>query len=136
MASAATALVNEIETSTARIFFVRAAVDALSHIACQPPEGPWDWDARQYPIKKGIDAPNLAALNNHSQVLLELIRLAPNASLIPYRMMRVLMMLHMCFKIFSMQVPCKSAGMNPSVRAWKAATRWIVMCKHLSLIHI
>ena len=117
-------------TAIAVNLFVRAAVDALSHIACQPPEGPWDWDARQYPIKKGIDAPNLAALNNHSQVLLELIRIVPNARPIHDRLRNVFMTLHKSFKIFSMQVPCKLARMGPSVRAWKAATRWIVMCNH------
>ena len=117
-------------TAIAVNLFVRAAVDALSHIACQPPEGPWDWDARQYPIEKGIDAPNLAALNNHSQVLLELIRIVPNARPIHDRLRNVFVTLHKSFKIFSMQVPCKSAGMGPSVRAWKAATRWCVMCRH------
>ena len=87
-------------TAIAVNLFVRAAVDALSHIACQPPEGPWDWDARQYPIEKGIDAPNLAAMNNHSQVLLELIRIVPNARPIHDRLRNVFVTLHKSFKIY------------------------------------
>ena len=102
-------------TGIAIKFFVRAAMDALSHIACQPPEGPWDWDAIQYPLRKGgrRNVPNLASLNNHSQVLLELIRIVPNARPIHDRLRNVFMTLHKSFKIFSMQVPCKSAGMGP-----------------------
>ena len=69
-------------------------------------------------------------MNNHSQVLLELIRIVPNARPIHDRLRNVFMTLHKSFKIFSVQVPRKSADMGPSVRAWKAATRWIVMCKH------
>ena len=128
VASAATALDNEIKTAIANKFFVRAAMELLSHIACQPPEGPWDWDARQYPLKRGMNTPNLAALNNHSQVLLELIRLVPNANPIHSRLRNGFMTLHKFLKIFSMPWPWHGRDgprkrMAPSDRALMAATR-------------
>ena len=131
VASAATALENEINPAISIEFFERAAMDALSHIACQPPEGPWDWDARQYPLpKRGRNVPNLASLNNHSQVLLELIRLVPNASPIHSRLSYMLKRLHRCFNIFSSSGRSKLVRMAISRHAARAATRWCVMCRH------
>ena len=72
-----------------------------------------------------MNTPNLAALNNHSQVLLELIRLVPNANPIHSRLRSVFMTLHKFFKIFSMPLPWNGRRrpkiMAPSDRALMAA---------------
>ena len=61
-------------------FRIGAALDALIDIASQPPKGRWDWDASHYPDwdwDVSEVPPIMIALNEYSELLLVLIRLAP-----------------------------------------------------------
>ena len=69
-------------------FDIADAVDALSDIACQPPQGPWNWDGSTYPWRciRDMSWINTENLNDHSPVLFVLIRLAPNGYPDAYRL--------------------------------------------------
>ena len=88
---------------TKRVDFDMAdAVDALSDIACQPPQGPWNWDGSTYPLcSLGCMSPvDMEGLDDHSPVLLGLFRMAPNDDPDLPKLRDLLMQLHDVFGIF------------------------------------
>ena len=87
---------------TKRVDFDMAdAVDALSDIACQPPSILWNWDANTY-MHRGVEPfICLEGLDDHSPVLLRLVRrMAPNGDLNEFELANGLMRLHDAFDIF------------------------------------
>ena len=76
----------------------------------------------------------MGALDNHSQVLLELIRLAPNGYPNQCSLRDLLMQLHTVFRIFPKDRPRLSAKLSLTNRTVKAADRWLAMCLHCLLL--
>ena len=60
----------------------------------------WDWDGKMYPKTKRSQGPSMDGLEKHSQVLLLLIHIAPNAYPDAFRLRDLLMELHGKFRIF------------------------------------
>ena len=54
----------------------------------------WDWDGKMYPKTKRSQGPDMEKLNDHSDVLLLLMQIAPNAYPDAYRLRDLLMTLH------------------------------------------
>ena len=54
----------------------------------------WDWDGKTYPKTKRSHGPNMLELNKHWEVLLLLIRIAPNGYPDAYKLKAVFMQLH------------------------------------------
>ena len=115
-------------------------MDALTEIASDPPTGPWDWDAIRYMIPKERPkwmralTPDLTVLNNHSQVLLVLIRLTPKGRPNLDSLRDLLIRLHTVFRIFPKDRPTRSAKLSLTNRTVKAADRWLAMCLHCLLL--
>jgi hypothetical protein len=116
-------------------FDIEDAVDALSDIACQPPQGPWNWDGSTYPLclSESMSPVSMECLDDHSPVLFVLFRLAPNGDPNMLRLRDLLMQLHDVFGIFPEDETDK-AKLWFSTRAALAAEQWRVMCKHCLML--
>ena len=113
-------------------FDIADAVDALSDIAYQPPQGrPWNWDGSTYPWRciRDMSWINTERLNDHSPVLSVLIRMAPNGYPNGGRLIRLLSELNNAFSIFP-----KHRSKSAAHRAVMAADRWRAMCKHCLML--
>ena len=110
------------------------ALDALSDIACQPPEELWNWDANTYMRWREVEPfICLDGLDDHSPVLLGLVRMAPNGDLNEFELTNGLMRLHDAFDIFPEDGSAESE-LSLSTRAAVASVRWRVMCQQCLML--
>ena len=110
------------------------AVDALSDIACLPPQGPWNWDANTYMGWKEVKPfICLEGLDDHSPVLFRLLRVAPNGDTNEFELANGLMRLHDVFGIFP-EDGSDEAEMRLPSRAVVAAVRWRMMCQQCLML--
>ena len=122
-------------------FDMAGAVDALSDIACQPPQGrPWNWDGGTYVYPwvtvggmSWFNMERMSELNDHSPVLFVLFRLAPNGDPNMLRLRDLLVQLHDVFGIFS-EDGSDEAELWLSTRAALSAERWRVMFQHCLML--
>ena len=111
------------------------AMDELTLIASEPCRGDWDWDAWRYHRPKNRPqwmlgfSPDWLLLNDHCEVLLALIRIAPNGHVNLLSLRDVLIRLHNLFGIFPRDGPTRGiARLSIGCRAALAAERWSEMC--------
>ena len=93
----------------------------------------WDWDGKTYPKTKRSHGPNMQELNKHWEVLLLLIRLAPNGYPDAYKLKAVFMQLHGSHNILPPD-DSREGRLSIDGRATMAADRWRVMCKHCLMV--
>ena len=75
-------------------------MSALADTATLRDHPRWDWDGKSYPKTKWSRNPNCESLDDHGDVLVELIGLAPNGYPDPYRLKDLLIHMHDIFKVF------------------------------------
>ena len=104
--------------------------EALGDVASRPcTRQLWSWDGNWYTPAgtRAAERPHMVALDEHSQVLLVLIRMAPFGFYTSaQRLMDLLWCMNICYRIFP---PCQLAPCLRQ-RVWSAACQWQVMCKH------
>ena len=110
------------------------ALDALSDIACQPPSELWHWGANTYMRWSEVEPfICLEGLDDHSPVLLRLVRMAPNGDLNEFELANWLKWLHRAFDIFPPDGSYE-AEMSLELRACVAAVQWRMMCQQCSTL--
>ena len=118
-------------------FDLNDAVGRLSEVAAKKNlNRNWDWDGKQYPKTKRSHGPHQEGLDTHAEVLLQLIKLAPNGYPDPYRLRDTFIQLHNIWHIFEYHEHSVEAGMSVMNRAMLASDRWRIMCKHCLMLHI
>ena len=108
--------------------------EALGDVASRPCTCRlWSWDGNWYPPAgtRAAERPHMVALDEHSHVLVVLIRMAPFGSYTSaQRLMDLLWCMDICYRIFP---PCQLAPCLRQ-RVWSAARQWQLMCKHCVML--
>ena len=109
--------------------------EALGDVASRPctRDQLWSWDGNWYTPAgtRAAERPHMVALDEHSHVLVVLIRMAPFGSITScQRLMDLLWCMDICYRIFP---PCQLAPCHRQ-RVWSAARQWQLMCKHCVML--
>ena len=100
-------------------FSVAAGADALADTASMADDHPgWDWEGKAYPKTERSHGPNMQSLDDHSEFLKVLIRLAPNGYADAYKLRDLLLQLHNLFQIFPMDESAQRGCHSPPVPPW------------------
>ena len=103
-------------------------VNALKDIAEKKQTEAWSWHGTTYCKRTKESRPHKGSLNDHSEVLRELIRLAPTTRLSRYSLRDILFQLHIQTGIFDGIARERSLQLHEVATA--AADRWCIMLRH------
>ena len=103
-------------------------VNALKDIAEKNQTRTWSWTGTTYAKNSKGARPHKGSLNDHSEVLRELIRLAPTTRLSRYSLRDILFQLHIQTGIFDGIARERSLQLHEVATA--AADRWCIMLRH------
>ena len=102
--------------------------NALKDIAAKKQTEAWSWHGTTYCKRTKRARPHKGSLNVHSEVLRELIRLAPTTRLSRYSLRDILFQLHIQTGIFNGIARERSLKLHEA--ATVAADRWCIMLRH------
>ena len=113
---------------------INEGVSAFADLASKKPSPNWEWEGKSYPKTKRSHGPNQGSLNEHSELLEILFKLAPNGYPDAYRLRDVLVKLHMLFHIFA-DDDSQESQLSIGNRAMLAADRIRIMAKHCLMLY-